>query len=384
METMKKVKASMAGRAAELAKIKQNGVKIIGVTPGGYTPEELIYAVGAVPVGLIRGGDPESVALSAAYMPRFMDTFCRAQIAYKVSGDPLYQMVDLLVTALTDHNIRCIGDSFEFFTDTKVIRIGIPHNKDERGYNFYLDDLGILTKKLEEFTGNKVDDKKLREAIGRANKIRGLLRKISLLRKTDPPPISGRDFAILNHATHRVDPSVMIELLEQVYEEATQGKEASTLKGPRIMLIASTLAEGDYKIWDLMEGAGSPIVIEDCHEGIRHYWEWDEVILNGDIIKALADRCFMRRITSPMIWTRGKERIDFLLKQARDFDVAGVVWYQLMYRDEYEVESQYFDKIVAKELNIPMLKIESDYDTSERGPFRTRVEAFIEAIEQRR
>ncbi|MEW6616516.1 MAG: 2-hydroxyacyl-CoA dehydratase family protein [Thermodesulfobacteriota bacterium] len=31
-----------------------------------------------------------------------------------------------------------------------------------------------------------------------------------------------------------------------------------------------------------------------------------------------------------------------------------------------------------------MLKIETDYDVSEKGPFRTRIEAFVEMLNKKR
>jgi benzoyl-CoA reductase/2-hydroxyglutaryl-CoA dehydratase subunit BcrC/BadD/HgdB len=51
-----------------------------------------------------------------------------------------------------------------------------------------------------------------------------------------------------------------------------------------------------------------------------------------------------------------------------------------MYRDSYDIESYYFPDILRSETGLSMLKIESDYDVSEIGPFRTRVETFIETI----
>jgi len=113
MEAMKKLSDHLATRLIELTHMQGEGTKLIGYTPGGYMPEELVYACGAVPVGLIRGGDPEPVAESAAYVPRFIDTFCRSQIGYRMLGEePLYQMIDLLVVPVTDHNIKAIADCF--------------------------------------------------------------------------------------------------------------------------------------------------------------------------------------------------------------------------------------------------------------------------------
>ena len=61
MEARKKLTSHLGKRALELRELKGKGVKVIGYTPGGFMPEEIVYACGAVPVGLIRGGDPEPV-----------------------------------------------------------------------------------------------------------------------------------------------------------------------------------------------------------------------------------------------------------------------------------------------------------------------------------
>jgi len=377
MEAMKKLSDHMATRLTELTRLRKGGTKLIGYAPGGYMPEELVYAAGAVPVGLIRGGDPEPVAESAAYVPRFIDTFCRSQIGYRMmGGDPLYEIIDLLVVPVTDHNIKTIADCFNFFTDTNVFRYGVPHQKDEYAFEYYLKGLHAFKNKLEEFTGNKIEDRKLREAIDSSNRMRELLKEISLLRLSEHPPISGLEFAKLNHASFIADRAVFMDALKSINKELKQ-KPPSCTKGPRILLTGSTLAMGDYKILEIAENAGANIVAEEFAEGLRHYWE--NVHVNGDLMQALADRYFRRRM--PPAWFRpSRERLDYLIKLARDFNVDGIIWYQLMYRSSYDIQAFYFEKLVKKELNIPMLKVESDYDVSERGPLRTRVETFVEII----
>ncbi len=377
MEAMKKLTDHLATRLTELRRMREKGTKLIGYTPGGYMPEELVYACGAVPVGLIRGGDPEPVAESAAYIPRFIDTFCRAQIGYRMLGEePLYQMIDLLIVPVTDHNIKAIADCFNFFADDNVFRFGVPHQKDEHAFEYYLAGLHSLKNKLEEFTGNKIENGRLREAIGLCNRMRELLKEISLLRRSKRPPITGYEFVKLNHASFVADKPAFIDALESIHQELRERPQSGT-EGPRILLTGSTLAMGDYKVLEMTEEAGASIVIEEFAEGIRHYWQ--NVQVNGDLMEALADRYFRRR--EPPAWFRpSRERLDYLIELARDFNVDGIIWYQLMYRSSYDIQSFYFEKIVKKELDIPMLKIESDYDVSERGPLRTRIETFIEII----
>jgi benzoyl-CoA reductase/2-hydroxyglutaryl-CoA dehydratase subunit BcrC/BadD/HgdB len=377
MEATKRLSDHLATRVIELRRMQEKGTRLIGYTPGGYMPEELVYACGAVPVGLIRGGDPEPVGESAAYVPRFVDTFCRSQIGYRMLGEePLYQMIDLLVTPVTDHNIKSIADCFNFFANANVFRFGVPHQKDEHAFEYYLTGLHMLKKKLEEFTGGKIEDGRLREAIDSCNRMRSLLKEISLLRASERPPITGNEFVRLNHASFVADRAFYIDALEAALRELKE-RPSDSREGPRILLTGSTLAMGDYKVLELAEAAGAHIVVEEFAEGVRHYW--DNIEADGDIMEAIADRYFRRRM--PPAWFRpSRERLDYLIELAKDFKVDGIIWYQLMYRSSYDVQSFYFEKMVKNELNIPMLKIESDYDVSERGPLRTRIETFVEIV----
>lgn len=378
MEAMQRLQKHLEERALELQRMKERGVKVIGYTPGGYMPEELVYAAGAVPVGLIRGGSPEPIAESAAYMPRFFDTFCRSQIAYRMSGeDPIYQMIDLLVVPVTENNIKALADSWDFYANVETFRFGVPHDKEQDAFDYYLEGLHLLKDKLEKVTGNKIEDSKLREAIALSNSMWESLEKISLLRQSPRPPLSGEEFVRLNHASFYADKPTLIECLQSLYKEL-KGKEGASPKA-RVLLTGSTLAMGDYKILDLAQRAGAAVVVEEFAEGMRHYWE--RVNLNGDLMEALADRYFRRRV--PPAWFRpSRERIDFVMKLAKDFAVDGIIWYQLMYRESYDMQSFYFQRILEKEMGLKMLKVESDYDASEMGPLSTRVETFIETIKR--
>ena len=377
MKAMDKLSAHLRTRLVDLSKAKEEGRKIIGYTPGGYLPEELVLASGAIPICLIRGGDHSVVELAGAYICRWIDAFCRAQIGYAVSGeDPYYSIVDLLAIPITDNHIRAISDVLDYNTDIEIFPFGVPHMKERSALDYYLHGITKLKAKLEELTGVEITESKLREAISLCNRERELLREISLMRKSQPAPINSRDFVALNHGSFLADKKVMVESLESLYNELREQITPSH-EGPRILLTGSTLAMGDSRILDLIDEAGGTIVIEEFAEGIRPYWE--SVNPDGALMEALADCYFTRRV--PPAWFRpGNERRDFLIKLAKDFNVAGVIWYQLMYRESYKTESYYFPNILKREAGLPMLTIESDYDASETGPLRTRIETFIETI----
>jgi len=82
-------------------------------------------------------------------------------------------------------------------------------------------------------------------------------------------------------------------------------------------------------------------------------------------------------------WFRpGRERLDFLVKLATEFNVSGVIWYHLMFRESYKIESYYFPEILRRKTGLPVIVIESDYNPNELGSLQTRIEAFIEIMRE--
>jgi benzoyl-CoA reductase/2-hydroxyglutaryl-CoA dehydratase subunit BcrC/BadD/HgdB len=307
MEMMKDLSTYREGRVSELKRLKEEGKKLVGYITGGFVPEELVWAGGAIPVGLNRGGDHNAVLKSTEYIPRFIDAYSRAQIGYWALEEPLYRMVDLFVVPCTDKNVSAIGDCWEMWTKTKVIKLGIPHNRRDYAFKYYLEGLHSLKEEIEKLTGNTITDGKLGEEIDLANRMRLLLRQISEMRKAERPPISGKDYVKLHHASFHTDRDFMVRSLESLSQEL-KGKEGK--KGARILLVGSSIAEGDYKVYDLLEAAGADVVVEDFSEGMKPYWQ--EVESGGDLIEALADGYFRRRMPLPAFFRPDEERASFL------------------------------------------------------------------------
>lgn len=374
---MDRLSDHLKNRLDDLSELKNNGIKIVGYIPGGYLPEELVLASGSIPLCLIRGGDYAVVELANTYINRWIDPFCRAQIGYGLSGDdPYYSLLDLLVIPITDNHIRAISDVLDYNTGIEIFPYGIPHTKDKLALNYYLQGITGLRERLEALTGAEITDSKLEASITLCNKERALLKEICLLRKGQSVPINCKEFVSLNHYSFLADKGFMVDILESVLEE-TRRKEALHNDSPRILLTGSTLAYGDETLIELIEESGGVVVVEEFAEGLRHYWE--NVNLDGDLMKSIAHCYFWRRV--PPAWFRpGKERLEFLIKLARDFNVAGVIWYQLMYRESYKVESFYFPKILRENTGLPILILDSDYEAPATESMRTRIEAFLENI----
>lgn len=383
MQAMEQITSHLRERPAHLRQLKEKGGKIVGYFVGDYVPEELIYASGAVPIGLCHGGNPMPANAALSATTRFLCPFARAQYGEKLLREqPYYQLIDMLVVPITCQHLRRAGDLWDYYTDVPVFRLGIPHEYDsEDGLNYYTDMSRRLRSSLEEFTGKPITDEALKETIDLYNKMRSRLTEISLARKEPNPPISTLDFIRLNHASLYADPRFMVDVLDSLSQEIrAKGGKGAVPDAPRLLLVGPNIAFGDYKILELVNEAGGTIVAEEICEGVRFYWA--NVQGNGDLVEALARRYLRERLPCAFMRRSAEKRLDFIAGLAKEFNVAGIIWYQLLYCDTYDIESYYFVQQMEK-LGFPVLKLESDYDILDRGPLRTRIEAFIETLKGR-
>jgi len=378
MNALEKLNAHLETRLTELSKAKEQGHKVIGYSAGGYLPEELIVACDAIPLCFIRTGNNSVLKDSSPYVCRWFDPFWRSQIGFLTSGkDPYYNMVDLIVVPITDNHVRVFSNSVGYYTpEIESFVFGVPHVKDKISLEYYQQGIVRLKKKLEEFTGIEITEPRLTQSIELCNKERELFRTISSMRKSGEFHVKSKDFVALNHGSLLADKETMIDILELFIKEV---KENSPIpqEGPRILFTGSTLAQGDSKVMDIVSDSGGMIVMEEFAEGLRPYW--DRVKLGGDLISNIAETYFWNRVC-PGWFRPGTERLDCLITLAKNYHTAGLIWYQLMYRESYKVESYFFPGIFKKETGLPMLVLESEYDAMETGPMKTRIETFIETI----
>jgi len=374
-DTWNKLNEHLSRRVFEVAKAKKNGTKVVGVFPGDWVPEELIHACKAIPLGLIQGGEPDPLDIAHTMLPRFICAFARAACGYRKTGERLqYKIPDLFVDPVSCQSMRRVGDVYSYYLDADVIKLGVPHmpqRDDQVGH--FKDNINDLVAKLEKITGNKPEN--LKGSIELYNRIRSALKALSLMRKSQNPPITTKEFIKLNHASLIGDPAFIAETLETLVQELKDKEGKGT--GPRLMIVGPCIAQGDWKVIDLVEELGASIVIEEVVEGMRYYWR--EIETEGDLIGNLAEGYLRDRNPWPFVVDVTQERSDRIFETAGEFGAQGIIWYQLKYCECYDFESHY-NAEQAEKRGIPFIKLSSEYEQIDKGTVRTRIEAFLETI----
>ncbi len=371
--------AHLRDRPQQLREAREQGVKVIGYFPGDYVPEEIIWASGAVPICLTHGGSPDIADAALSVVPHIICPFARAQIGERLlKRTPYYGIIDLLVAPITCQHLRKVSEIWEYNGDMEIFKLGIPHYYyGDFELEYYTDRLRVLKDRLQAFTGNVITDVKISEAIELYNRMRTLLKKISLLRRSPDLPLSSLDFVRLNHASFYADPVFMVDVLDSVYQELREKTPVSKGRVPRLLLIGPNIANGDYKVLELVEAAGGQIVIEEICEGVRYYWR--DIENKGDLIQSLAKGYLADRLPCAFMRNSTRKRFDFAMELAADYNVSGVIWYELLNCETYDSESYFFSKKMG-ERNMPVLVLESNYGTDYMGMLKSRIEAFIEIV----
>jgi benzoyl-CoA reductase/2-hydroxyglutaryl-CoA dehydratase subunit BcrC/BadD/HgdB len=383
MEILNELAKIARTRPEKLKEQKDKGIKIVGYI-GRFVPEELIFASGALPYLLCRGGQPEPPDAVIPYMLRFMSPYSRSQIGYHLLGmDPVIPMLDLIVIQCSDCHESRLADLFEYFK-MPTARLGVPPDwKKSISQNYYYRGLIRLKEKLETLSGHEIPEETLKKSMESMNQMRSLLRRIDLLRQTQPPPIGGDDFIRLNHHTFYCDPDVATGKLMDLYEDLQKVKKPFRREAPRILLAGHVMGVGDYVVSKLIEDAGGVIAAEFLDEGMRHC-AWNAKT-DGDLMRNLAETYYIKRMPPSIFQPAWEERIEFVKKLVRDLSIDAVIWYELSFEEIYDLECSVLTKAL-NQINIPLLKLESSYEYSREaiGPLTTRVESFIESVKRRR
>ena len=199
------------------------------------------------------------------------------------------------------------------------------------------------------------------------------MRSVYETRKADNPPISGLESMYMAVASQMADKVEFNELLEEILKDELPGRKVKEDTGIRLMMIGSE--NDDVEFIKMVENLSASIVVDDHCTGSRYFWNTTEG--NGDPLSVIAER-YIKRPACPVKDLPSRSRVPHLISLAKDWNVDGVVTIQQKFCDPHELDKVAIIKALEKE-GFPSLYLEFDV-TVPIGPFRIRVEAFLETL----
>ena len=250
-----------------------------------------------------------------------------------------------------------------------------------------MSEIKFLKQKLEDLTGRKIKRKALLKEIGKWNDAQAAWGRLLEYRKLRTVPISGQDMMLIAQASQKDEITRWTKKVGDLERElkvmVKKGLHAGETGAARIMLAGSPMIYPNFKIPSLVEESGGLIVSDELCSG--HRIMSDPVMLDersmAEMLLALAERYFFP-CTCPC-FSPNDDRIRRMKESIQLFGVEGVVFHTLRGCHLNNLEATKIE-MKLREAEIPMIKLESEYDDGDVEQVRTRIEAFVEMIKTRR
>jgi len=364
-----------------IRKWKAAGGRVVGwACSWNYIPEELIWAAGMLPVRVIGDGDEPQLEQADNYLHADSCSFSRSCFERSLLGQ--FDFLDGFVASSSCDGIRRLADVWKTYISVPLVyMVDVPWKLTDRAGKFYFNEVVELKERLERHFNVKITMDALKSSIELYNRTRVLLRELNELRKAGNPAISGSEmFEVLNLATKMPRPEFN-SVLEELLKERKALKSAQGKPHPdsmRLMLNGSILTNPDFV--RALEGLGATVVADSLGNGAG-YW-WGEVEPDSPSPEAALASYYFDKFPDPRSYPSEK-RFEIITRIARDFRADGVISQVIRFCapllfDQARLRTR------LKEWDIPSLELDVEYGASLIGGAKTRVEAFLEMVREKK
>lgn len=386
LETLKKIEDAVKNRPEEIIEEKKKGKKVVGWLNYNI-PEEIIHALGLIPIRLGTGGDDALVELGGRYISTKNCVYVRESVGlFAENQDPYIKNSDLIAIDATCLQMYRAAELIKYYFNRYTIILGVPKNFYlPEGKEYFEKELEYFTKRMEEFSGNKLDEKKLSESINLYNEIRRSIKKLYKYPAADNSPITWREVFNVVHTGYYLDREKYSTLVHELLSELNEIHGEPTIENlngdVRILISGSIIPPKDTKLIDIIEQVGGRIIGDDLWSGINQFVNLD---IKEPTVKGIAN-AYINRVPHaalPYMDLESDGRIKHLKQLIHDYKAQGVIYHTLRYCDSFSFKAGETKEILKKE-GIPLLEIHTEYAGSDVEAIRTRAEAFVEMIKNK-
>ena len=338
-----------------------------------YTPEEVLIAAGMLPVRVLGAHEPQNV--TEPHIFGMFCPFCRDTLAQGLLGR--YDYAEGVTLTQSCIQYRQTFNSWREHVPTVKWDYYLPMPNEVQSKFAKLAHQAEVRKFrqfMEKTTGRAIPDADLVKAIGTVNENRRLLRELFEFRKEKNPRVTGVEALYASITAQFIDKEEHNRELKRVIAEVARRK-ADRNEGVRVMTIGSE--NDDCSFMAMVESVGCTIVIDDQCSGTRYFW--NEARIQADPIVTIADR-YCERPACPTKDYPAHTRFDHVLQLCKDYNARAAIFLQQKFCDPHEGDYPDLKEHLEKN-GIPTLFLEFDI-TNPLGPFRIRVEAFLETLSE--
>jgi benzoyl-CoA reductase/2-hydroxyglutaryl-CoA dehydratase subunit BcrC/BadD/HgdB len=347
------------------------GRKAVGCFPL-YTPDELIYAAGMLPVGMWGSDTP--IQLATKYLQSFCCSVMKANLELGMRG--AYDMLSAVIMPTFCDSLKCLGENWKTAVpDIPLISIVYPNSRAQKsGYEFLIKEYGRVLDKFEELFGVRPSEDKLEAALEVYEASRAAQRAIVQLAAKHPVTIGARTRQLILKGAFFADRAYYSTLLNELNYKLNC-MPAEEWKG--IKVVVSGIMLEPLGVVDIMAENDYCIAADDLANCSRQFR--NAAPLGGSAIERMVGR-FASMSGDPLLYEQHKTRAARLIALVKASGADGIVLAMQKF-----CEPEEFDYPIIKpqieQAGIPMLYIELEQGAQGVENLRTRIQSFAEMFQ---
>jgi bzd-type benzoyl-CoA reductase N subunit len=352
----------------KIEEYKKQGRKVFGFTCS-YVPEELLYALGVVPVRLL--GRAQNIQAA----DRHFQSYCCSQVRSLMEDfiNKTYDSLDGVIFAHTCDTMQQFHDIMKRnFPDKFIRNLNLPSRLEgDVPFRYAVAETKRVFSAIEEYVGIKLEPQKLAESVKLYNANRALLDRIYELHLKYPEKIPSRALLQAVLISQLLDKREANEALAP-FVNSFDAAALEDTKRKRIMLIGSINI--NEEVYDLADEFGATIADDDMCTGRRYF----EVAVREPTIEGVVRRYMGRPHCAAKHFSQ-TSRIDYITGLAEKRHAAGAIFLYLKFCDPHSFDYPDIRNALEKK-GVRTQLIEIEQVSGPSGQLRTKIQAFVEMI----
>ncbi len=348
---------------------------------GHQFPDEIIRSMGETPMYLL-GGSLFDAVQSETVCPRNADHAFKAAVGRLMDEETAPDRDTIVLVPLISDNMRRLADLLG--QRFRIIPFEVPMDKEDPAQiKLWRSEILRVTSVLKKHLKQRLSHRALARECQHSADCAAAWKAFCRLSQQTDATICGSAKMLIAASYHWcIDKSDWCAHLRALTEEIRQINTAAEapLSLGRVMLIGSPVYPPNYKI---------PILIEESNLRIYTVIHPDAAHIASSkpckgsrrkILLALADRYLNADISSAFVTNN---KLQWVVRHKLEKgNIQGVIMHVLKNQIEYDFELMNLERILDR-FDIPIMRLETDYNYEDEGQLRIRLEAFSETLYHR-
>jgi len=360
---------------SEIENWKKQGGKVVGYFCP-VIPEEIFIAAGILPFRM-RGTGSTTTDSADVYFKTVNCGFPRHTFNLALIGE--YDFLDGFVANTCCDTILRTADNWKHagLKTPFIYCLDNAHASGELMVGHFHNQLLKMKDAVEKQFNVEITEQKLKDAVKLCNETKLLQQKLYELRKLPNPPITGSETVAVMVAGMSMPKEQYNKDLKVLLDELGSIKNEKKYSS-RLMIIGC--GHDDTLLCDIIEELGGIVVTDQTCFGTRTMIKTISEEGN-DTLLSIARYQVLDVPYCPKTIGTHPQRKQLIMDLAKDYKVDGIVGQCFISCDPWAGEL-YLLKSELHEAGIPFIWFEREYIPDLVGQLRTRIEAFLETINQ--